>query len=163
MEAEGGLAQEGGHELVPVDLVDPAPHRPLSLSCKLFVGFLFHRGLVCQGGGKRGDLHKRKLWDGFSRGQRWSDLYPQHNKDSCSTSKYAHTFNTHPPLGWKCVTEEPLLLTNTLPNRNMLQTTEEKKMTLVYVSHQHPERKCAAESGRKWLFLDLGSLLETGL
>lgn len=49
VEAEGGLTQERRHELVPVDLVDPAPHGPLPLSCKLFVGSLFHRGFVCQG------------------------------------------------------------------------------------------------------------------
>lgn len=48
VKAEGGLAQERWHELVPVDLVDLAPHGALPLSGKLFVGFLLHRGFVWQ-------------------------------------------------------------------------------------------------------------------
>lgn len=49
VEAEGGLTQEGRHEFVPIDLVDPAPHGTLSLPRELFVGFLFHCGFICQG------------------------------------------------------------------------------------------------------------------
>lgn len=35
VKTEGGLTEERGHELVPVDLVDPAPHGSLPRSCKL--------------------------------------------------------------------------------------------------------------------------------
>lgn len=67
MEAEGGLAQERGHELVPVDLVDLAPHCTLSLPCELFVGFLFHRGFVWQGEKKELNFesetqHHKTVW-----------------------------------------------------------------------------------------------------
>lgn len=46
VETEGGLAEEGGHELVPVDLVDLPSHGSLSLPRKLLVGFLFDDGVI---------------------------------------------------------------------------------------------------------------------
>lgn len=48
VKTEGGLAKERWHELVPVDLVDPAFYSPLPLPCKLLVGLFFHRGLIWQ-------------------------------------------------------------------------------------------------------------------
>ena len=45
VEAEGGLAEEGGHELVSVDLVDAPPDRALPLPGELLKGLL-HR-LLC--------------------------------------------------------------------------------------------------------------------
>lgn len=46
VETEGGLPQVGRHELVPVDLVDPASHGAVSLPGELFVRLLLHRGFV---------------------------------------------------------------------------------------------------------------------
>ena len=45
VEAEGGLAEEGGHELVSVDLVDAPPDRALPLPGELLKGLLLHRML----------------------------------------------------------------------------------------------------------------------
>jgi hypothetical protein len=41
--AEGGLAEEGGHELVSVDLVDAPADRALPLPGELLKGLLLHR------------------------------------------------------------------------------------------------------------------------
>lgn len=46
VETEGGLPQEGGHELVSVDLVDPPPQGAVALPGELLVRLLLHRGLV---------------------------------------------------------------------------------------------------------------------
>lgn len=48
VKTEGRLAEESGHELVSVDLVDPTSHGALPLPRKLLVGLLFHYGIVCQ-------------------------------------------------------------------------------------------------------------------
>lgn len=79
VEAEGGLTQEGGHELMAVDLVDLASYSTLPLSRELFVGFLFHRGLVWQGK-KRTDLRERNpaSRDSLGTGQRWPSLCLQY-------------------------------------------------------------------------------------
>lgn len=47
VEAEGGLTEESGHELVPVDLVDPSLHGALPLPRKLLVGVFFFYGDIC--------------------------------------------------------------------------------------------------------------------
>lgn len=46
VKTEGGLTEEGGHELVPVDLVDPPSHGPVPLPRELLVGLLLHDGVV---------------------------------------------------------------------------------------------------------------------
>lgn len=46
VKAEGWLAEEGGHELVTVDLVDPPSHSPLPLPRELLVRLLFHYGII---------------------------------------------------------------------------------------------------------------------
>lgn len=48
VKAEGGLAEESGHELVSVDLVDPPSHGPLPLPRELLVGLLFHYRIIWQ-------------------------------------------------------------------------------------------------------------------
>lgn len=48
VKTEGWLAEESGHELVSVDLVDPTSHGALPLPCKLLVGLLFHYGVIWQ-------------------------------------------------------------------------------------------------------------------
>lgn len=46
VKTEGGLTEESGHELVPVDLVDPPSQGPLPLPRELLEGLLFHYGVV---------------------------------------------------------------------------------------------------------------------
>lgn len=46
VKTEGGLTEESGHELVPVDLVDSPLDSPLPLPRKLLIGLLFHNGVI---------------------------------------------------------------------------------------------------------------------
>lgn len=91
VEAEGGLTQVRGHELMAVDLVDLASDSTLPLSRKLFVGFLFHRGLVWQG---KKELifesetqHHETVWALGKDGHLY--IYNT-NTDSWSTNMYTH-------------------------------------------------------------------------
>lgn len=46
VKTERGLTEERGHELVPVDLVDPAPHGSLPCSCKLLRSLYRRHGII---------------------------------------------------------------------------------------------------------------------
>ena len=46
VKTEGGLAEESGHELVSVDLVNPPSHGAVSLPRKLLESLLFHYGII---------------------------------------------------------------------------------------------------------------------